>query len=88
MSAPTIGRVVHVKLPNRQWRPALVVNTFGDLVNARVFLDLANDLDRHCGGTTSEELLAINFLRFDDGWQVMSAMEGDVPGCWRWPPRA
>lgn len=86
---PTIGRIVQVMLPNGNWRPAMVVNVFGDLVNARVFLDLANDLDPRCGGTSVEALVGINFYRchLSGEVQVMSSAEGSEPGCWRWPPR-
>lgn len=89
---PTIGRVVHYRLPERpgdtreRWRPAHVVNgPFPEgRVNLTVMLDGLND------ARDAEEVELLNsagVLYTHALLSVGSADEGEAPGCWRWPPR-
>ena len=94
---PTLGRIVHYRLPDLsdyfagavvRWRPAIVVNVHdhepvgqGARLNLTVFLD---GLD--------EAIDKNDPLWEDDGFggvflSVKCAAEGTDPGNWRWPPR-
>lgn len=86
---PTIGRIVHYRLPDRhgaeRWRPAMVVQTFGETCNLTIFLDGLNDAN------SPEDVKALR----DSGLGVSQAFasagsraEGTGEGNWRWPPRA
>lgn len=90
---PSIGRIVHYRLPPRYegdaaevWRPAFVVDVFGSeenpLCNLTVFLDVLNDTREgglaKCG---SLDLISAAIA------SVGSAQEGTSQGEWRWPPR-
>jgi len=89
---PSIGRIVHYRLPDRyeggpeRWRPAIVVQEFGELANLTVFLDGLND------GTTPEDVKALRESGLDCALHGQcasrgSAAEGTGVGEWRWPPR-
>lgn len=89
---PTIGRIVHYRLPPRfegdtaeVWRPATVVGVFGHednpLCNLTVFLDALNDTG---GGGLAESGLDVVSAAIGS---VGSAQEGTAQGEWRWPPR-
>lgn len=91
---PSIGRIVHYRLPPRfegdtaeVWRPAAIVDVFpsgdGHLLNLTVFLDGLNDT-RH-GGLAKDGRIDLHSPAIGS---VGSAAEGTAHNEWRWPPRA
>lgn len=87
---PSLGRVVHFRLPDRypgdeRWRPAVIVNVFGNLVNLTVFLDGLND------ARDQDDMRLLQDAGVFCGMHsrvasVGSRAEGTDDGCWRWPP--
>ena len=87
VSAPTIGRVVHVRIGTDDagepiLRPATIVRTWsGSCVNVVVQLDGTND---------TRALAACGYTPPAEGaltWWVTSISEGEGVMCWRWPAR-
>jgi hypothetical protein len=84
---PSIGRIVHVVMPNGDHRPAIVTNVFGNLVNAHVFLDLANDrhnenvanLRNNCGADVEGTAACLYSISPDEDLKA--------PRTWHWPER-
>lgn len=70
---PSIGRIVHLVLPNGQHRPAIITNCWPgtDRVNLTVFFDAAND---H----------SINRVENTASTPYSEAGEPDT---WHWPER-
>lgn len=91
----TPGRIVHYRLPNGDYRPAIVVNVFGNQpedqpqhVQLQVFLDGSNDRIAEAN-KSGEGAPAITEEEAARGlaWRT-SVTEGEGVGQWTWPPRA
>lgn len=89
---PTIGRIVHVRISEHDWRPAILTHVFesdgyatGFGSNLTVFLDAANDLRDGGINRLAEAGLSVAGFALAYG---CSLEEGDKVGQWRWPPRS
>lgn len=78
--APSVGRIVHYKLPNGRIRPAIITEVWpgNSRVNLTVFMDGSND------GVALNEFPGL-------GWVPSAAQAGQgeepQPGQWFWPPK-
>lgn len=89
---PTIGRIVHLKVNEHEFRAATITQVFesegykgGFGCNMTVHLDLANDFESH---RLEEIKKAGVYLHGQSAAYACSKIEGEEVGDWRWPPRA
>ena len=81
---PTIGRTVHIVLPNGQHRSAVVCRDWGNnCINVRVAYDGTNDDDTRNQATNGGYF-------FGDDWLTSINLDESVSPCprtWHWPER-
>lgn len=80
---PTVGRLVHYKMPNGEIRPANVVSVINeDMVNLQVITDGINDVEmfRKDGGVGDMIMTARGLLH------RTSVVRGEGVGEWDWMP--
>lgn len=81
---PTIGRMVHYKMPNGDVRPATIVSVINDdMINIQVFTDGVNDaaMLKEKDGGIADMIMASRGIM----WKT-SVARGDGNGEWNWMP--